>query len=46
MFNKSLLRLGGSTPHWGKVISAQDNFILKGRTVAVVGVGEQVSFFT
>ncbi|MEX9782286.1 PAAR domain-containing protein [Providencia manganoxydans] len=44
MFNKSLLRLGDSTPHGGKIISAQDNFILKGRTVA--GVGEQVSFFT
>ncbi|MER5081695.1 PAAR domain-containing protein [Providencia stuartii] len=31
----SIIRLGDSTSHGGKVISAQDNFILKGR-VAVV----------
>ncbi|WP_419179398.1 PAAR domain-containing protein [Providencia stuartii] len=37
MFNKSVIRLGDSTSHGGKVISAQDSFILKGRAVAVVG---------
>lgn len=41
MFNKSVIRLGDSTSHGGKVISAQDSFILKGRAVAVVG--DQVS---
>lgn len=33
----SIIRLGDSTSHDGKVISAQDNFILKGRAVAVIG---------
>ncbi|WP_336193024.1 PAAR domain-containing protein [Providencia stuartii] len=41
MFNKSVIRLGDSTSHGGKVSSAQDSFILKGRAVAVVG--DQVS---
>nr|ELR5040123.1 PAAR domain-containing protein [Providencia stuartii]ELR5080975.1 PAAR domain-containing protein [Providencia stuartii] len=37
----SIIRLDDSTTHGGKVISAQGNFILKGRAVAVVG--DQVS---
>ncbi|MBQ0695271.1 PAAR domain-containing protein [Providencia stuartii] len=37
----SIIRLGDATSHGGKVISAQENFILKGRAAAVVG--DQVS---
>lgn len=38
----SIIRLGDATSHGGKAISAQDNFILKGHALAVVG--DQVSF--
>jgi len=37
----SIIRLDDSTTHSGKVISAQGNFILKGRAATVVG--DQVS---